>query len=151
MYAYTLRACETNNAFMLIALNQEFNFGAVRLQKLIAKYNEVSMMYRDHIRDGFTDEECIQIVKNALVDIGLEPSQVFSKIERDEFSKFKREKRKFAKKQRADILGSRKSRGEYESIQSGNQLTGAENRLMTAQQEILRDKLRRGSDIFKKH
>lgn len=97
MYAYTLRACETNNAFMLIALNQEFNFGAVRLQKLIAKYNEVSMMYRDHIRDGFTDEECIQIVKNALVDIGLEPSQVFSQIERDEFSKFKREKRKFAK------------------------------------------------------
>lgn len=97
MYAFTLRACETNNAFMLIALNQEFNFGAVRLQKLIAKYNEVSMMYRDHIRDGFTDEECIQIVKNALVDIGLEPSQVFSQIERDEFSKFKREKRKFAK------------------------------------------------------
>lgn len=97
MYAFTLRACETNNAFMLIALNQEFNFGAVRLQKLIAKYNEVSMMYRDHIRDGFTDEECIQIIKNALVDIGLEPSQVFSQIERDEFSKFKREKRKFAK------------------------------------------------------
>lgn len=97
MYAYTLRACETNNAFMLIALNQEFNFGAVRLQKLIAKYNEVSTMYKDHIRDGFTDEECIQIIKNALVDIGLEPSQVFSQIERDEFSKFKREKRKFAK------------------------------------------------------
>jgi len=97
MYAYTLRACETNNAFMLIALNQEFNFGAVRLQKLIARYNEVSMMYRDHIRDGFTDEECIGIIKNALVDIGLEPSQVFSKIERDEFSKFKREKRKYAK------------------------------------------------------
>lgn len=97
MYTYTLRACETNNAFMLIALNQEFNFGAVRLQKLIAKYNEVSMMYKDHIRDGFTDEECVQIIKNALVDIGLEPSQVFSQIERDEFSKFKREKRKFAK------------------------------------------------------
>ena len=109
MYAFTLRACETNNAFMLIALNQEFNFGTVRLQKLIAKYNEVSMMYRDHIRDGFTDEECIQIIKNALVDIGLEPSQIFSRIERDEFSKFKREKKEICEKQRTDILGSGKA------------------------------------------
>ncbi|MEE0873528.1 MAG: hypothetical protein UIH27_08715 [Ruminococcus sp.] len=97
MYAYALRACETNNAFMLIALNQAFNFGAVRLQKLIEKYNEVSLMYRDHIRDGFSDEECNQIIRNALVDIGLDPSQVFSNIERNAFRTLKQESRKFEK------------------------------------------------------
>lgn len=97
MYAYTLRACETNNAFMLIALNQAFNFGAVRLKKLIEKYNEVSLMYRDHIRDGFSDEECNQIIRNALVDIGLDPSQVFSNIERNAFRTLKQESRKFEK------------------------------------------------------
>lgn len=97
MYAYALRACETNNAFMLIALNQAFNFGAVRLQKLIEKYNEVSLMYRDHIRDGFSDAECNQIIRNALVDIGLDPSQVFSNIERNAFRTLKQESRKFEK------------------------------------------------------
>lgn len=106
MYAYALRACETNNAFMLIALNQAFNFGAVRLQKLIEKYNEVSLMYRDHIRDGFSDEECNQIIRNALVDIGLDPSQVFSNIERNAFRTLKQESRKFEKKQRSDLCGS---------------------------------------------
>ena len=82
---------------MLIALNQAFNFGAVRLQKLIAKYNEVSLMYRDHIRDGFSDAECNQIIRNALVDIGLDPSQVFSNIERNAFRTLKQESRKFEK------------------------------------------------------
>lgn len=97
MYAYALRACETNNAFMLIALNQAFNFGAVRLRKLIEKYNEVSLMYRDRIRDGFSDAECNQIIRNALVDIGLDPSQVFSNIERNAFRTLKQESRKFEK------------------------------------------------------
>lgn len=97
MYKYALRACETNNAFFLLALNQKFGFGAARLQKLIAKYNEVSLMYRDHIRDGFTDADCHQLIKNALADIGLDPSVVFSEIERDAFRTLRSEKRKFVK------------------------------------------------------
>ncbi len=97
MYEFTLKACETNNAFFLIALNQEFNFGAVRLLRLIEKYNEVSLMYKDHIRDGFTDEECNKLIRDALTDIGVDPSQVFTDIDRDAFRQFRREKRKAEK------------------------------------------------------
>lgn len=97
MYDYTLRACETNNAFFLLALNEEFNFGAVRLNRLIKKYNEVSMMYKEHIRDGFTDEEINGILREALQNIGIDPDAVFSDKSKRSFDKVRTEKRVYEK------------------------------------------------------
>ena len=97
MYDYTLKAIETNNAFFLIALNQEFSFGTERLSRPIHKYNEVSLMYRDYVRDGFSDEEIRGILKNALKDIGIDPEQVFSGKGKEYFGKVKAEKRTFEK------------------------------------------------------
>lgn len=106
MYDYTVRACETNNAFFILALNQEFNFGKKRLKKLIAKYNEVSLMYRDNIRDGFSDEEIRNMLKKAISEIGLDPEQVFTEKEQRSFRKVKAEKREFREKQRSELCGS---------------------------------------------
>lgn len=97
MYDYTVRACETNNAFFLLALNQEFNFGRKRLKKLIAKYNEISLMYKDNIRDGFTDEEIREMLKKAVAEIGIEPGMIFTEKKERSFVKVKAEKRKFEK------------------------------------------------------
>lgn len=97
MYDYAVRACETNNAFFILALNQEFNFGKKRLKKLIAKYNEISLMYRDNIRDGFSDEEIRNMLKKAISEIGIDPEQVFTEKEQRSFRKVKAEKRAFEK------------------------------------------------------
>lgn len=97
MYDYTVRACEENNAFFLIALNQEFNFGAERLTRLIARYNKVSAMYRNYIRDRFSDEEIHSIVKDAIEDIGLDPDTIYTGEGKGYFTKIKAEKRKFEK------------------------------------------------------
>lgn len=97
MYDYTLRACETNNAFFLLALNEEFKFGVVRLNRLIKKYNEVSMMYKERIRDGFTDEEINKILREALQNIGIDPDAVFSDKNKRSFDKVRTEKRVYEK------------------------------------------------------
>ena len=97
MYDYTLQAVETNNAFFLIALNQEYNFGTERITRLIHRYNDVSLMYRDYVRDGFSDEEIRGVLKNALKDIGIDPEQVFSGKGKGYFEKVKKEQRTFEK------------------------------------------------------
>ena len=77
VYAATVEACEDNNAFFLLALNQEFGFGPERLRRVIHRYNELSEEYSVMREDGFTYEEIHDRMCEALESIGIDPDQVY--------------------------------------------------------------------------
>ena len=91
VYAATVEACEDNNAFFLMALNQEFGFGPERLKRMIHKYNELSEEYTVMRSDGFTYEEIHQKMCDALISIGIDPDQVY--VGKNDFYDIQRQKK----------------------------------------------------------
>lgn len=91
VYAATVEACEDNNAFFLLALNQEFGFGPERLRRMIHKYNELSEEYTIMRKDGFSYEEVHQKMCDALASIGIDPDQVY--VGTNDFYDIQRQKR----------------------------------------------------------
>ena len=97
VYAHTVEACEDNNAFFLLALNQEFGFGPERLKRLIHKYNELSEEYNVMRMDGFSYEEINEKMREALAAIGVDPDDVY--VGTSDFYENKRRKRYIEKGQ----------------------------------------------------
>ena len=91
VYAHTVEACEDNNAFFLLALNQEFGFGPERLKRLIHKYNELSEEYNVMRMDGFSYQEINEKMREALAAIGIDPNDVY--VGTSDFYENKRRKR----------------------------------------------------------
>lgn len=91
VYASTVEACEDNNAFFLLALNQEFGFGPERLKRMIHKYNELSEQYTVMRKDGFTYEEIHEKMCDALESIGIDPADVY--VGTNDFYDIRRQKR----------------------------------------------------------
>lgn len=91
VYAHTVEACEDNNAFFLIALNQEFGFGPERLKRLIHRYNELSEEYNTMRMDGFSYAEIKEKMCEALESIGIDPDDVY--VGTSDFYENKRRKR----------------------------------------------------------
>ena len=98
VYAATVEACEDNNAFFLIALNQEFGFGAERLRRVIHRYNELSEEYTVMREDGFTYEEIHDRMCEALESIGIDPDQVY--VGKNDFYDMQRRKRQVEKERK---------------------------------------------------
>ena len=97
VYAHTVEACEDNNAFFLLALNQEFGFGPERLKRLIHRYNELSEEYNVMRMDGFSYEEINEKMREALAAIGIDPADVY--VGTSDFYENKRRKRYIEKGQ----------------------------------------------------
>ena len=97
VYAHTVEACEDNNAFFLLALNQEFGFGPERLKRLIRRYNELSEEYNVMRMDGFSYEEINEKMREALAAIGIDPNDVY--VGTSDFYENKRRKRYIEKGQ----------------------------------------------------
>lgn len=97
VYAHTVEACEDNNAFFLIALNQEFGFGPERLKRLIHRYNELSEEYNTMRMDGFSYAEIKEKMCEALESIGIDPDDVY--VGTSDFYENKRRKRYIEKGQ----------------------------------------------------
>ena len=97
VYAHTVEACEDNNAFFLLALNQEFGFGPERLKRLIHRYNELSEEYNVMRMDGFSYEEINEKMREALAAIGVDPDDVY--VGTSDFYENKRRKRYIEKGQ----------------------------------------------------
>ena len=97
LYAHTVEACEDNNAFFLLALNQEFGFGPERLKRLIHRYNELSEEYNVMRMDGFSYEEINEKMREALAAIGIDPNDVY--VGTSDFYENKRRKRYIEKGQ----------------------------------------------------
>lgn len=97
VYAHTVEACEDNNAFFLIALNQEFGFGPERLKRVIHKYNELSEEYNSMRMDGFSYAEIKEKMCEALESIGIDPDDVY--VGTSDFYENKRRKRYIEKGQ----------------------------------------------------
>lgn len=91
VYAATVEACEDNNAFFLMALNQEFGFGPERLKRVIHAYNKLSEEYTVMRNDGFTYEEIHEKMCDALVSIGINPDDVY--VGKNDFYDIQRKKR----------------------------------------------------------
>lgn len=91
VYAATVEACEDNNAFFLMALNQEFGFGPERLKRMIHRYNQLSEEYTVMRSDGYTYEEIHQKMCEALESIGIDPDQVY--VGKNDFYDIQRQKR----------------------------------------------------------
>lgn len=91
VYAATVEACEDNNAFFLMALNQEFGFGPERLKRMIHRYNQLSDEYTVMRNDGFTYEEIHQKMCEALESIGINPDDVY--VGKNDFYDIQRKKR----------------------------------------------------------
>lgn len=91
VYASTVEACEDNNAFFLMALNQEFGFGPERLKRMIHRYNKLSEEYTIMRKDGFTYEEIHAKMCDALESIGIDPNDVY--VGTNDFYDIKRQKR----------------------------------------------------------
>jgi len=91
VYAATVEACEDNNAFFLMALNQEFGFGPERLKRMIHRYNQLSEEYTVMRSDGYTYEEIHQKMCDALESIGIDPDQVY--VGKNDFYDIQRQKR----------------------------------------------------------
>lgn len=91
VYAATVEACEDNNAFFLMALNQEFGFGPERLRRMIHRYNQLSEEYTIMRNDGFTYEEIHQKMCEGLESIGIDPADVY--VGKNDFYDVQRRKR----------------------------------------------------------
>jgi len=113
VYASTVEACEDNNAFFLMALNQEFGFGPERLKRMIHRYNQLSEEYTIMRNDGFTYEEIHQKMCEALESIGIDPDQVY--VGKNDFYDIQRQKRYCEQEKKP----SRKEAGiAYENMQA---------------------------------
>ena len=116
VYANTVEACEDNNAFFLMALNQEFGFGPERLKRLIRRYNELSDEYTIMRSDGFTYDEIHQKMCDALESIGIDPNQVY--VGKNDFYDAKRRKRYIDKGQEINRKEAEEVKKKFEQFRS---------------------------------
>ena len=122
VYASTVEACEDNNAFFLMALNQEFGFGPERLKRMIHRYNQLSEEYTVMRKDGFSYEEIHQKMCDALESIGIDPADVY--VGTNDFYDIKRQRRYFEKENKP----SRKEAGiAHENLQKFKAFMAAES------------------------
>lgn len=116
VYANTVEACEDNNAFFLLALNQEFGFGPERLKRVIHRYNELSEEYSVMRNDGLTYDEINQRMREALASIGIDPDDVY--VGRNDFYDAKRRKRYIDKGQEVNRKEAEEVRKKFEQFRS---------------------------------
>ena len=116
VYAHTVEACEDNNAFFLLALNQEFGFGPERLKRLIHKYNELSEEYNTMRMDGFSYAEIKEKMCEALAAIGIDPNDVY--VGTSDFYENKRRKRYIEKGQMPTRKEAEAVRQKFEQFRS---------------------------------
>ena len=116
VYANTVEACEDNNAFFLLALNQEFGFGPERLKRVIHRYNELTEEYSVMRNDGFTYDEINQKMREALESIGIDPDDVY--VGRNDFYDAKRRKRYIDKGQEVNRKEAEEVRKKFEQFRS---------------------------------
>lgn len=129
VYAATVEACEDNNAFFLMALNQEFGFGPERLRRIIHKYNQLSEEYSVMRDDGFTYEEIHDKMCEALESIGIDPDQVY--VGKNDFYDMQRRKRQVEKEHLPSPKEARQASDHFEAFKAfmaaeGRDLTGKE-------------------------
>lgn len=113
VYAATVEACEDNNAFFLMALNQEFGFGPERLKRMIHRYNQLSEEYTVMRSDGYTYEEIHQKMCEALESIGIDPDQVY--VGKNDFYDIQRQKRYCEQEKKPTRIEAGKA---YENMQA---------------------------------
>lgn len=116
VYANTVEACEDNNAFFLLALNQEFGFGPERLKRVIHRYNELTEEYSVMRNDGFTYDEINQKMREALASIGIDPDDVY--VGRNDFYDAKRRKRYIDKGQEINRKEAEEVKKKFEQFRS---------------------------------
>ena len=116
VYANTVEACEDNNAFFLLALNQEFGFGPERLKRVINRYNELSEEYSVMRNDGFTYDEINQKMREALASIGIDPDDVY--VGKNDFYDAKRRKRYIDKGQEINRKEAEEVKKKFEQFRS---------------------------------
>lgn len=116
VYANTVEACEDNNAFFLLALNQEFGFGSERLKRVIHRYNELSEEYSVMRNDGLTYDEINQRMREALESIGIDPDDVY--VGKNDFYDAKRRKRYIDKGQEINRKEAEEVKKKFEQFRS---------------------------------
>ena len=116
VYAHTVEACEDNNAFFLLALNQEFGFGPERLKRLIHRYNELSEEYNVMRMDGFSYEEINEKMREALAAIGVDPNDVY--VGTSDFYENKRRKRYIDKGQEVNRKEAEEVKKKFDQFKS---------------------------------
>lgn len=116
VYAATVEACEDNNAFFLMALNQEFGFGPERLRRIINKYNELSEEYSVMREDGFTYEEIHDRMCEALESIGIDPDQVY--VGKNDFYDMQRRKRMVEKERLPSRKDAKQAADKFEAFKA---------------------------------
>lgn len=116
VYANTVEACEDNNAFFLLALNQEFGFGPERLKRVIHRYNELTEEYSVMRNDGFTYDEINQKMREALASIGIDPDDVY--VGKNDFYDAKRRKRYIDKGQEINRKEAEEVKKKFEQFRS---------------------------------
>ena len=116
VYAHTVEACEDNNAFFLLALNQEFGFGPERLKRLIHRYNELSEEYNVMRMDGFSYEEINEKMREALAAIGVDPNAVY--VGTSDFYENKRRKRYIDKGQEVNRKEAEEIKKKFDQFKS---------------------------------
>ena len=116
VYAATVEACEDNNAFFLMALNQEFGFGPERLKRMIHRYNQLSDEYTVMRNDGFTYEEIHQKMCDALESIGINPDDVY--IGKNDFYDIQRKKRLIEKEHLPSRKEAKQAADKFEAFKA---------------------------------
>ena len=92
VYDDAVRACEDNNAMFILALNNEFDFGPVRIKRLIAAFNKAASQTMEMKKDGFTKDEIHESLCKQLESIGVDPAAVYS--DQKDFQQVIRNKKK---------------------------------------------------------
>ena len=138
VYANTVEACEDNNAFFLLALNQEFGFGPERLKRVIHRYNELTEEYSVMRNDGFTYDEINQKMREALASIGIDPEDVY--VGRNDFYDAKRRKRYIDKGQEVNRKEAEEVRKKFEQFRSLSESAYEKKDL----NELIKAKIRKG-------
>jgi hypothetical protein len=138
VYANTVEACEDNNAFFLLALNQEFGFGPERLKRVIHRYNELTEEYSVMRNDGFTYDEINQKMREALASIGIDPDDVY--VGKNDFYDAKRRKRYIDKGQKVNRKEAEEVRKKFEQFRSLSESAYEKKDL----NELIASKIRKG-------
>ena len=138
VYANTVEACEDNNAFFLLALNQEFGFGPERLKRVIHRYNELTEEYSVMRNDGFTYDEINQKMREALASIGIDPDDVY--VGKNDFYDAKRRKRYIDKGQEVNRKEAEEVRKKFEQFRSLSESVYEKKDL----NELIKAKIRKG-------
>lgn len=138
VYANTVEACEDNNAFFLLALNQEFGFGPERLKRVIHRYNELTEEYSVMRNDGFTYDEINQKMREALASIGIDPDDVY--VGKNDFYDAKRRKRYIDKGQEVNRKEAEEVRKKFEQFRSLSESAYEKKDL----NELIKAKIRKG-------